>query len=192
MSISPRKLGKNSYSFSISNCLGIFYVYSQKHTGLTCFSSLSEGLDIHSGSPISTRLEDDVQHRALVEPGSNLGLCLYKTQLMNECQGENPSTALPPIQVRNNGLHFEREGISLLIKTWAPSLVFKFKLKAFRHSCSSAVSSPFVRSHVGSGTVDREIKNPPWWEPRTITFKGSLFSSLEWKCCLAKQCFAYY
>ena len=40
----------SSSQLSIPNCLGIFYVRNQKHTGLTCLSSESpEGLGVQSG-----------------------------------------------------------------------------------------------------------------------------------------------
>ena len=70
--IFPRQPGKTSlYASTNSNCLGIFYVRNQKHKGPTCFSCSSEGLDAQSG--IRARLENNVQRRALVVPGSNSG-----------------------------------------------------------------------------------------------------------------------
>ena len=55
--------GSFPYFSLVSDCLGTFYVH-----GPTCFSSSSEGLDILSNC--RTRLEDKVQRRARLEPGT--------------------------------------------------------------------------------------------------------------------------
>ena len=54
--------GNFPYSSLTHNCLALFQVHSQKHVGLTPFSSPSEGPDIQQNIP--AKLEDDFQYSA--------------------------------------------------------------------------------------------------------------------------------
>ena len=73
----------NLYSSLISNCLGVFYIWGQRHMDPTQLSPVSKGLNIKSSVP--ARLEDTVLSLGL--PRNNPGSLLCET-LANECEAK--------------------------------------------------------------------------------------------------------
>ena len=99
--------GNFPYSSFIFNCLKIFYVHGQKHTG----SHASKGLDSQSGSS-----PPDYETNYSAEARLSQGIPLCKTRA-NECQCKNPLATSPTIHTFNGPAKTDLS-IKSLMKIW--------------------------------------------------------------------------
>ena len=97
------KAARGSVSSVVSNCVGFLHTHDQKHTGLTCFLSLSEGFDIQFAVPNQTWKQSPALNPrwARIEPGGHLCYAkhlTFKSQMWRMCFVSSAGASVTSIQ----------------------------------------------------------------------------------------------